>query len=316
MLTEARRLELRARIHAEVPERPGVYTWVSRDGEQLYVGKSRNLRKRMLSYLTPGQARLDGRKRHLASAINDFAWRETAGELLALLLEDALIKQLDPRHNERQKDYRERRYLLLTHDAFPTCLVVEGETPRGGTLFGPFKDEYFVQDLITLITDHSGLRACHDAEPFRRSPRYDLGQCPAPCRGAITEDAYAALVAQMRDFLTGDSSWFEVTLEGAMQQASEALRFEEAAALRDQLEFCRRFAARQRFFHRFATETIVVEEPARGLRYQLRAGALAGLTTRHGVPLQVPGELAAPPCDRRFFLDRANLIYAWISRHT
>jgi len=314
VLTETRRLELRARIHSGVPEAPGVYTWRSGQGELLYVGKSRNLRKRMLSYLTPAQTRLDGRKRHLVSAIDGFAWRTTAGELLALLLEDALIKQFDPRHNERQKDYRERRYLLLTDDAFPTCLVVEGETPRGGTLFGPFKDEYFVQDLIALITDRSGMRACHDAEPFRRSPRYDLGQCKAPCRGAITKAAYAAVAVHARNLLLGDSSWFEAALEKEMQAASDALRFEEAAALRDHLEFCKRFAARQRFFHRFATEPMVVEEQGHGLQYHLNSGALMGVTTRDGAALRVPRELAAQPCDRRFFLDRANLVYAWMSR--
>lgn len=308
------RLELRAAVRAQVPDSPGVYTWLGRDGERLYVGKSRSIRRRMLSYLAPGQLSLDSRTRHLAFAIEAFEWRETRGELMALLLEDTVIKRLNPRHNERQKDYRERSYVLLTGDRFPACIVQRAESDRPGTLFGPFKDEYFSRDIVDLVTGVFGLRVCRDPEPFRHSARYDLGTCPGPCRGAISEADYAAMADRVRAFLDGDSKWITEQLTTSMLAAGNALRFEEAARLRDQLDFCRRFCARQRFFKAFESGAVVVEEPALKLCYRFEAGLLCEVRDDASACLEVPVELAASVSDRRLLLDRANLVYAWIAR--
>lgn len=306
MSADSRRVELRAAVRREVPERPGVYTWLGRDGERLYIGKSLNLRQRMLSYLAAGRAGPESRQRHLVSAIAGFDWRETPGELLALLLEDALIKRFNPRHNERQRDYLERRYVLLTDDAFRACLVVESEPTRPGALFGPFTDEYFARDLVALITQHFGLRACTDREPYRRSARFDLGTCPGPCRGAITPAGYQAIAARVRAFLDGDDGWITAHLEQAMAQAAEELRFEEAAALRDERDFCVRFASRQRFYRRFRLGVMTVPEPGRGLIYLFEGGELVAIDTSAGDTLAIPAELSLPLSDERFLLDRAK----------
>jgi excinuclease UvrABC nuclease subunit len=289
-----------------------VYTWLGRDGEKLYIGKSRSLRDRMLSYLHPVNLRHDSRQRHLVQALEGFEWRETAGELLALLLEDALIKECNPRYNERQKDYRERAYVLLTDDPFPTLLAVEQPDRRPGSLYGPFKDVYFARDLAALITDALALRACPDAEPWRRSVRFDLGQCPGPCREEISRDAYAERVRGARAFLNGDPSALQAALSEQMADASERLRFEEAASLRDSLEFAARFAVRQRFFREFEAECFVVQEPSTALVYTFSRGSLARVEAAAGHALAIPDELARRVVDRRFLLDRANVVYAWM----
>lgn len=308
------RLRLRAEVNATVPESPGVYAWLGASGEPLYVGKAVNLRRRMLSYLAPRAAAPESHIRHLAHGIAAFAWRPAAGELLALLLEDALIKRLEPRHNERQRDYRERRYLLLTSDAYPACLVVEAAPPRPGTLFGPFKDQYFVAELIELVREAFGLRACTDRDPFRRNARYDLGQCPGPCRGAVTRDAYGEAASRARAFLGGDETWVAARLAASMSAAAEELRFEDAAGLREQLAFVARFCARQRFVTAFREGAFTVDEPRFGLTYHFERGALAELRAAGGEALEVPPELREPPCDPRFALDRANLVREWLHR--
>lgn len=304
---------LRLAVREAVPDRPGVYTWLGQGGEKLYIGKSRALKTRMLSYLHPGNLRPDARLRHLAQAITAFEWKETQGELLALLLEDALIKKLNPRHNERQKDYRERAYVLLTDDLFPALLVAGGESRRAGTLYGPFKDEYFARELVQLLTDALALRACTDAEPWRRSARYDLGQCPGPCRGAITAEDYALRVRAARAFFDGDAGPLRRRLEAKMADASDHLRFEEAAALRDALEFAGRFAERQRFFREFESAWFSVQEERAGVVYTFTHGSLSRLQ-RCGEPVAPPPELRERVEDRRFLLDRANVVYAWLGR--
>jgi len=310
-----RRLALRREITATVPESPGVYTWVGAAGETLYIGKSRNLRRRMLSYLAPRATAIEARTRHLGYAIDSFEWRPAAGELMALLLEDALIKQHRPRHNERQRDYLERRYLLLTHDRFPACLVAEGAGARAGTLFGPFKDRYFVAGLIELVTEWFGLRACADAVPSRQSARFDLGQCPGPCRGAITAEAYERRVALARAFLEGDDTWLGRRIADAMEEAAAALRFERAAELRETLGTVARFCERQRFLATFRAGETVVEEPTYGLTYHFAGGAVAEVRTATGGAIAVPAELMAPLTDPCFVLDRGNVVSGWLRQH-
>ncbi|MCC6385841.1 MAG: GIY-YIG nuclease family protein [Dehalococcoidia bacterium] len=315
MPSNERRTALRREVTANVPESPGVYTWTGAAGETLYIGKSRNLRRRMLSYLSPRATAIDSRTRHLGYAIESFSWRPAAGELMALLLEDALIKEHRPRHNERQRDYLERRYLLLTHDPFPACLVVEGEGARAGTLFGPFKDRYFVADLIELVTEWFGLRACAEPVPSRQSARYDLGQCPGPCRGAITVEAYGRRVALARAFLEGEELWLGRRIADAMEEAAAALRYERAAELRETLGMVARFCERQRFLGRFRAGDIVVEEPAFGLTYRFARGAVAEVRAASGDAIVVPAELAAPPADPSFVLDRGNVVFGWRGQH-
>lgn len=305
---------LRHRIRGEVPEAPGVYTWLDAAGATLYAGKSLNLRRRMLSYLAPSATRRDSRIRNLAHSIEGFTWQSAPGELAALLLEDALIKQLEPRFNERQRDFRERRYLLLTADRYPALLVVENCGPRSGELFGPYKDQHFVAALVEMLCRWFRLRSCHDAEPHRMSARFDLGQCAGPCRGAISAEEYGEAVAQAREFLGGNSAALEAVLATRMEEAAAALRFETAAAIREELAFVRRFCERQRFLGRFREGSCEFREPGLGLAYRFEYAALVSLQDASGAELAVPPALRETPSDARFALDRANVAWEWTRR--
>jgi excinuclease ABC subunit C len=301
------RARLAAEVRRNVPSRPGVYTWLGEGGETLYIGKSRNLRARMLSYLAPANAAPESRMRLLAASLRGFRYRETGSDLLALLLEDALIKQHQPRHNTRQREDRERRYLLVTNDAFPALLTVEAPAARPGTLFGPFKDEYFVAELIALLVEEFGLRACRDADPYRRSARYDLGLCPAPCRGAIAPAAYAERVKRARAFLDGDDGWLRAVVDDAIDRASNALEYERAAVLVERRAFVSRFAARQRFFREWRTQRLGVEEASSGHRFWFEGGRLVELRDGEGEPAPVPPELTSGGSDAAL-LDRAMIV--------
>ncbi len=312
---DANRLgELRERVRRTVPPSPGVYTWLGACGERLYVGKSNSLRQRMLSYLTPAAARPDARTRNLAFAIDSFEWQETRGELMALLLEDARIKQYEPRYNERQRDYRERMYLLLTDDPYPACLITEADDHQGGSLWGPFKDEYFCRDVKLILSDELGLRACADAVPFRHSARFDLGQCSGPCRAAISTQDYGAIVATARAFLDGDGGALVALLAARMQEASAGFDYERAALLRDRIAFCQRFSARQRFFHQFREGSFTAVDERAQVTLLFERGLLRDLKGPAQEPLLVPPELDGPLSDPRVFLDRANVLYSWQTR--
>ena len=305
---------LRARVRREVPAAAGVYLFRDEAGNPLYVGKSVNLRERMLSHLAAHQTDPASRNRHLAFSIHDFEVTVAAGELAALLLEDALIKQLRPRANTRQLDYAENCYVLLTTGDYPTCRIVESNERGAGELFGPFRDRHFAADLLAIIHRYFGLRACADRAPFRRSARYDLGSCSGPCRDAITPEAYAIIVGRVEAFLRGEGAWIAGTLAETIGSAAGRLAFEEAAVLRDTSAFCRRFTRRQRFAEAFKHGRVeVVERGTAGRSYRFERGAVARIEAG-GQAVAVPQELSQPPADERFLLDRAHLVYDWLNR--
>ncbi len=310
---------LRGAIRAEAPQRPGVYTFRGSDGRPLYVGKSVNLQARMLSYLAPGQTARDSRIRHLAHAIRGFEYRETQSELLALLLEDALIKQLDPPANTRQRDYRERVYLLLTDDPFPALRVVDGLGPNGGELYGPVKDRFFAGRLVELLRDRFRLRHCTDPVPHRRSSAFDLGLCRGPCRGVVTESAYGEGVDRARRFLGGEGTWLEAQISNEMAERAARYEFEAAAALRETLDFVCRFKRRQRFASRFLEKLLEVRDAGGGGRgpwsFRFRRGELESIESPDGGPtLSIPPELGEPVTDSRWMLDRAEIVFHWLGR--
>jgi excinuclease UvrABC nuclease subunit len=163
-----------------------------------------------------------------------------------------------------------------------------------------------------LITDEFGLRACHDRRPVRRSARYDLGTCTGPCRNALTPEEYAPIAGRVRGFLSGDGGWIAARLTAAMGEAAEASRFEVAGAIKDRLDFCERFVARQRFLGQFRASATTVTEASSGLAYSFSRGALVELRSRDGGRvLAIPHGLDEPVGDPRMLLDRGNVVYSW-----
>ncbi|MDP6072437.1 MAG: hypothetical protein QGG34_12930 [SAR202 cluster bacterium] len=207
----------------------------------------------------------------------------------------------------------------MTDDEFPTCKVVNDPDATGGAVFGPIGDQYLVADVLGVINRHFRLRWCTDARPYRKSLNFELGYCTGPCRGEISASDYAEIVDRVMGFLRGDVQWTEAELRREMAAFADEHAFEKAAAFRTTLEFCQRYCARQRFIDEFRNgATSVQSNPDDGFVYEFDPGNLISLRSSsdgNDATASVPDELLAPETDARFVLDRANVIYGWLSRN-
>lgn len=226
-----------ARILKTLPSSPGVYRMIGKDGEVLYVGKARNLKKRVQSY-----ARLGGHTNRIARMIiatsaMEFVTTETETE--ALLLEANLIKRLKPRFNVILRDDKSFPYILVARDhAAPQILKHRGARKRKGDYFGPFASAGAVNRTINTLQRAFLLRSCSDSYYESRTRPcllFQIKRCSAPCTDEITHEGYAALVEEARRFLKGKSDRVKAHLHALMEEASEKLEFERAASYRDRL---------------------------------------------------------------------------------
>jgi excinuclease ABC subunit C len=181
--------------------------------------------------------------------------------LLALLLEDALIKEYQPRHNVRQQQYLGYQYILLTDGPYPTCRMIgKSDDPGQGRTFGPYKSRFFVKDLLYIIRRFLELRSCEETVPVRFSLSHEFGYCTGPCRGKISPEEYARIVERAVEFLNGNETDVVSKLTEAMEEASSAHQLENAEELKERLDFCERFCTRQRFLHRFGEKNLTLHE--------------------------------------------------------
>lgn len=220
-----------------LPQGPGVYRMLDRQGNALYVGKARSVRKRVASYIQ--LPRLSTRIRRMVAETAQLEVVQTHTEVEALLLELNLIKKLKPRYNVLLRDDKSFPYILATGDHdFPRLVKYRGARTRAGDYFGPFASAGAVGRTLTALQRAFLLRNCSDAVFAQRTRpclQYQIKRCTAPCVGRITKEGYADSVRQARDFLTGKSRQIQAELATKMQQASEALDFETAARTRDRL---------------------------------------------------------------------------------
>jgi excinuclease ABC subunit C len=225
----------------------GVYRMFDAEAHLLYVGKAKNLRRRVESYFSRPQ--LDSR---LASMVRQVARIEvivTRTEVDALLLENRLIKTLKPRYNIELKDDKSYPYLFLPEgEAFPRLQFYRGARDRKGRYFGPFVSAWAVRETLSALHRLFQLRSCEDAV-FRSRTRpcleHQLKRCSAPCVGLIREDVYADQVRLATLFLEGRSNLVCEALIVQMDAAAQALDFERAAELRDRLAALQRVQAKQ-----------------------------------------------------------------------
>ncbi|MDA0874895.1 MAG: UvrB/UvrC motif-containing protein, partial [Bacteroidetes bacterium] len=219
----------------ELPGSPGVYFMKDGRGKVLYVGKARDLSKRVTSYFNAIEAH-PPRIRQLIAKVRDVTWNELPTELHALIEESRQIKTLDPSFNRAQKRYMARPYLRLDiRHAYPRLTVQVIMRDDGAEYYGPFRSRSQAHSLLELIEAVFPIRNCPatDFDRGRRCVRADIGRCPAPCTGSVQPQDYADIVGEVRRFLRGDVDAVADQLEAAMLEAAEAFRFEEAAKLRD-----------------------------------------------------------------------------------
>lgn len=220
-----------------LPDSPGVYRMYDAEGNVLYVGKARSLKKRVASYTKFG-----GHTNRIARMIASTASMEfisTATETDALLLEANLIKRLKPRFNVLMRDDKSFPYILLTGDhEFPQVVKHRGGRNRPGDYFGPFASTGAVNGTLNALQRAFLLRSCSDSV-FENRTRpcllFQIKRCSAPCTGVIDEAGYRLLVDEARDFLKGRSRRTQTELARQMEEASANLDFERAAIYRDRI---------------------------------------------------------------------------------
>ncbi len=222
---------------AQAPMGPGVYRMIASDGEVLYVGKARSIKKRVASY-----ARGEGHSNRIARMISltaSMVFVSTNTETEALLLEANYIKQMKPRYNVLLRDDKSFPYILLTADhAAPQLTKHRGARGRKGDYFGPFANVGAVNRTLAALQRAFLLRTCSDSYFDNRTRPcllWQIKRCAGPCTGEISAADYAALVAEARDFLSGKSRTVRDHLAADMALAAEALEFERAARLRDRI---------------------------------------------------------------------------------
>ena len=232
-----RGVEVIAAALKNLPGSPGVYRMLNRSGDALYVGKARNLKKRVAAYTQLGKL-----PERLVRMVTETAQLEvvtTHTEVEALLLEINLIKRLMPRYNVLLRDDKSFPYIMITGDhPAPQIAKHRGARARKGDYYGPFASAGAVHRTITALQRAFLLRSCADsvfASRTRPCLLYQIKRCSAPCVGRISLEDYAGLVGQARDFLAGRSREVQARLGIQMQAASDSLDFELAAALRDRL---------------------------------------------------------------------------------
>ena len=220
-----------------MPTQPGVYRMLSAKGDVLYVGKAKNLKKRVASYAKPD--RLSLRIQRMVSETAAMEVVTTHTEVEALLLESNLIKRLGPRYNILLRDDKTFPYILVTGDhPWPQLVKHRGARNRKGQYFGPFASAGAVAQVLSTLQRAFLLRTCTDAMFASRTRPcllYQIKRCSGPCVERIDAASYGALVEEARAFLTGNSQAVQKTLSERMDQASKDMEYEQAALYRDRI---------------------------------------------------------------------------------
>ena len=227
---DERRSRLRALVR-QAPLDPGVYIMRDESGEIIYVGKAKVLRNRLSSYFSGAK---EIKTRHLVSRIDRIEWIMAGSEYEALLLENTLIKEHRPRYNINLKDGKTYPSVRITNEDFPRVFRTRRIINDGSLYFGPFPSADIIDTSLDLIKRLFPLRRCAVMKK-RENPcmYYHIGRCSGPCAGKIGTEDYAVYVEEVKKLLSGKTDALLAELRTRMADASQALRFEEAARIRD-----------------------------------------------------------------------------------
>ncbi|WP_198924836.1 excinuclease ABC subunit UvrC [Nitrospirillum viridazoti] len=220
-----------------LPVTPGVYRMMNEGGDVLYVGKARNLKRRVANYTMP--AKLPVRLQRMVAETVTMEFVTTHTEVEALLLESNLIKRLMPRYNVLLRDDKTFPHIMITRDHdYPALIKHRGARDRAGDYFGPFASAGAVNRTITALQRAFLLRNCTDSVFSTRTRpclQFQIKRCTAPCVGRVNRAQYGEQVDEAAAFLAGKSRDIQTRMASAMMAASEALDFETAAKMRDRI---------------------------------------------------------------------------------
>ena len=272
-----------------LPDKPGVYLYLDIHHTVIYVGKAKSLRKRVMSYFR-GEA-ADPKTRVLVSKIADIDWIITDTEVEALLLENNLIKQYAPRYNIMLKDDKSYPYIRITDEPFPRVFSTRNVEP-GGRYFGPYTNGRHINQLLRTIYRIFPVRTCRRKIAEGGNPgdepclQYHLKNCDAPCIGRVSRGTYNAMIEEIVRFLNGNTRPVIKRLTREMDAAAEAMRFEDAARIRDRLQILKQYRNRQTvvqtdFKSRDVIALSAAEHDAIVVVFRLREGMLIGRERFH-----------------------------------
>lgn len=266
---------------SQVPHRPGVYLHKDRFGTVIYVGKARDLRKRVAQYFQSSR-RLgwDLKFNALVEAIHDFDCHVVKSDAEAVLLEGKLIKEFHPRYNVSFRD--DKRFLLLKvnlNDPIPRFTLTRLKIEDGARYFGPFASGGALRRTLNLVRHKFNLRGCRplnpDASDYKHCLYAHMKVCTAPCIGNVTRELYLMQVTAGCDFLDGQCDEMATELEAQMRKAAAAQDFEQAAQLRDLLSDIKRSTKKTKSFERVPYSLPVAIHPERDLEELAKVLGLA-----------------------------------------
>jgi excinuclease ABC subunit C len=235
-----------------IPDAPGSYQFKDGEGRVIYVGKARSLRSRLSNYFGSPSS-MPPRTAQMVAAAESVEWIQVRNDVEALMLEYSLIKQHRPRFNIRLRDDKSYPFLAVTTpgDEWPRAMVMRGRRRKGTTYFGPYGHAYAIRETLDLLLRTFPIRTCSDNK-FAHHHRlgrpcllFHIEKCTGPCVGEVGKEEYDRLVAELIDFLNGETQPVVRRLEQQMREASDSLEFERAARLRDRLGSVRKAIEKQ-----------------------------------------------------------------------
>jgi excinuclease ABC subunit C len=273
---------------ATLPTSPGVYRFSNARGTVIYVGKAKNLRNRVRSYFRDS-SQLTGKTAVMVGHITDLEVIITSSEVEALILENNLIKELRPRYNVNLKDDKSYPYLVITNERFPRIFLTRQVRRDGSIYFGPYTEAHQLRLILDLIGSIFPVRSCKyrlteeavASRKYKVCLDYHIHKCKGPCEGLQGEAEYQEMIREIVQLLKGKTSGLIRSLNAEMQQKAAALRFEEAASLKAQIDGLKRYAERQKVVSADPVDRDVFalafgEDDACGVVFKIREGKLIG----------------------------------------
>jgi len=235
----------------KLPDQPGVYRFLNKKGKIIYIGKAKSLRKRVSSYFTASRGH-SYRISHMVRHIEDIAFTITNSEIEALLLENNLIKNHQPRYNILLKDGKTYPYVCIKNERFPRVFPTRNKVDDGSTYYGPYPSVTTMKAILDLIRNLVQLRTCNyhlseaniEAGKFKRCLEFQIGNCGAPCEGRVSEEEYNEGIRQVRHILRGNLSPVLQHIEVQMKEAADNFEFEKADFYKRRLEKVRAYKRR------------------------------------------------------------------------
>lgn len=248
-----------------LPDSPGVYRFYNSENTLIYVGKAKSIRKRVGSYFN----KIEGVNRktlRLVSEIEKIEYTVSGTEFDALLLENNLIKQNQPKYNILLKDDKTFPYICILKEPFPRVIYTRKYLPEQGEYFGPYSSVVAMKNILELARKLYTIRTCHlqltpnniEQKKFKVCLEYHIGNCKGPCEGLQNEADYLKDIDQIRSILKGQVSIVEKYFSGRMNEAAAAMQFEKAQFFKEKLDYLERFQTKSLVVNRDITDVDVI----------------------------------------------------------